>query len=82
MQTQVRIPEFNVEDEEMQFRQTSSMIYPTTTETVTTPRTKRRQQLIENSANTVSTDIENKRMQASNRVAAKRAQATPEEGER
>ena len=78
-QAEVRIPEFNEEDEEIQSCKTSPAVYPTNTETTATPRTKRRQQLVENSTSTVSANIENRRMRARNRMAAKRTEATPEE---
>ncbi|CAF1925095.1 unnamed protein product, partial [Rotaria magnacalcarata] len=79
--TQVRIPEFNANDNEMQPFQVPSTVITTTNE-ITTPRTKRRLQLAETCANVESKIVEHKRMQAHERMAAKRAAATPEEAER
>ncbi|CAF5029718.1 unnamed protein product, partial [Rotaria magnacalcarata] len=79
--TQVRIPEFNVDHNEIQPFQVPSTVITTTNE-ITTPRTKRRLQLAETCASVESTIVEHKRMQAHERIAAKRAAATPEEAER
>ncbi|CAF4642776.1 unnamed protein product, partial [Rotaria socialis] len=79
--TQVRIPEFNADDNEMQPFQVPSTVITTTNE-ITTPRTKRRLQLAETCASVERKIVEHKRMQARERMAAKRAAATPEEAER
>ncbi|CAF2088218.1 unnamed protein product, partial [Rotaria magnacalcarata] len=79
--TQVRIPQFNQEDDERRSFQVPSTVIMTTNE-ITTPRTKRRLQLAETCASVESTIVEQKRMQARDRMAAKRAAATPEEAER
>ncbi|CAF1021874.1 unnamed protein product, partial [Rotaria magnacalcarata] len=79
--TQVRIPQFNQEDNETQSFQVSPTVTTAINE-ITTPRTKRRLQLAETSANVESTMVEHKRMQARERTADKRAEATPEEAER
>ncbi|CAF1641912.1 unnamed protein product [Rotaria magnacalcarata] len=79
--TQVRIPQFNQEDDERRSFQVPSTVIMTTNE-ITTPRTKRRLQLAETCASVESTIVEQKRMQARERMAAKRAAATPEEAER
>ncbi|CAF1991547.1 unnamed protein product [Rotaria magnacalcarata] len=78
--TQVRIPEFNADNNKLQPFQVSSAVITTTNE-ITTPRTKRRLQLAETYANVEITTVEHKRMQARERMAAKRAAATPEEAE-
>ncbi|CAF2182230.1 unnamed protein product, partial [Rotaria magnacalcarata] len=79
--TQVRIPEFNADDNETQPFQVSSTVTTATNE-ITTPRTKRRLQLAETYANVQSTTAEYKRMQARERMATKRAETTPEQAER
>ncbi|CAF4505806.1 unnamed protein product, partial [Rotaria socialis] len=79
--TQVRIPQFNQEDDETRSFQVPSTVIMTTNE-ITTPRTKRRLQLAETCTSVESTIVEQKRMQARERMAAKRAAATPEEAER
>ncbi|CAM4986395.1 unnamed protein product [Rotaria socialis] len=79
--TQVRIPQFNQEDDERRSFQVPSTVIMTTNE-ITTPRTKRRLQLAETCASVESTIVEQKRMQARERMAAKRAAATSEEAER
>ncbi|CAF1159937.1 unnamed protein product, partial [Rotaria magnacalcarata] len=79
--TQVRIPEFNADDNEMQPFQVPSTVITTTNE-ITTPRTKRRLQLAETCASVERKIVKRKRMQARERMAAKRAAATPEEAER
>ncbi|CAF4230040.1 unnamed protein product [Rotaria magnacalcarata] len=79
--TQVCIPEFNADDNEMQPFQVPSTIITTTNE-IATPRTKRRLQLAETGTSFESTIVEQKCMQARERMAAKRAAATPEEAER
>ncbi|CAF1501115.1 unnamed protein product, partial [Rotaria magnacalcarata] len=79
--TQVRIPQFNQEDDETRSFQVPSTVIMTTNEIIT-PRTKRRLQLAETCASVESTIVEQKRIQARERMAAKRAAATPEEAER
>ncbi|CAF4286258.1 unnamed protein product, partial [Rotaria magnacalcarata] len=79
--TQVHIPQFNQEDDERRSFQVPSTVIMTTNEIIT-PRTKRRLQLAETCASVESTIVEQKRMQARERMAAKRAAATPEEAER
>ncbi|CAF3340850.1 unnamed protein product, partial [Rotaria socialis] len=79
--TQVRLPEFNADDNEIQPFQVPSTVITTTNE-ITTPRTKRRLQLAETCTSVESTIVEQKRMQARERMTAKRAAATPEEAER
>ncbi|CAF2144359.1 unnamed protein product [Rotaria magnacalcarata] len=79
--TQVRIPQFNQEDDEIRSFQVPSTVIMTTNK-ITTPRTKRRLQLAETCTSFESTIVEQKRMQARERMAAKRAAATPEEAER
>ncbi|CAF4236847.1 unnamed protein product [Rotaria magnacalcarata] len=79
--TQVRIPEFNVDDNDIQPFQVSSTVITTTNE-ITTPRTKPRLQLAQTYVSVESTIVEHERMQACERMAAKRAAATPEEAER
>ncbi|CAF1212538.1 unnamed protein product [Rotaria sordida] len=82
MLTQVRIPQFNTEDEETEPFQMSPTVSTATQEITITPRTKRRQQSTESYTNVENTNIEKKRIQARERMAAKRAEATPEEAER
>ncbi|CAF3731061.1 unnamed protein product [Rotaria socialis] len=79
--TQVRIPEFNADDNEMQPFQVPSTVITTTNEIIT-PRTKRRLQLVETCASVESKIVEHKRMQVRERMTAKRAAATSEEAER
>ncbi|CAF1417271.1 unnamed protein product [Rotaria magnacalcarata] len=79
--TQVRIPEFNADHDEIQPFQVPSTVITTTNE-ITTPRIKCRLQLEETCATVESTIVEHKRMQARERMAAKRAAPTPEEAER
>ncbi|CAF4508168.1 unnamed protein product [Rotaria magnacalcarata] len=79
--TQVRIHQFNQEDDETRSFQVPSTVIMTTNE-ITTPHTKRRLQLAETCTSVESTIVEQKRMQARERMAAKRAAATPEEVER
>ncbi|CAF2623647.1 unnamed protein product [Rotaria sp. Silwood2] len=80
--TQVRIPQFNREDDKTQSFQVSLIASTTTQEVTTTSRTKRRLQSIQNYVNVETGNIEKKRIQARERMAAKRAEATPEETER
>ncbi|CAF3690086.1 unnamed protein product [Rotaria socialis] len=75
--TQVRLPEFNADDNEMQPFQVPSTVITTTNE-ITTPRTKRRLRLAETCTSFESTIVEQKRMQARERMAAKRVAATSE----
>ncbi|CAF4724982.1 unnamed protein product, partial [Rotaria magnacalcarata] len=74
-------PQFNQEDDERRSFQVPSTVIMTTNE-ITTPRTKRRLQLAETCASIESTIVGQKRMQARERMAAKRAAATSEEAER
>ncbi|CAF4050661.1 unnamed protein product [Rotaria magnacalcarata] len=76
--TTVRIPEFNLADDEQQLLQTSETVFPATSETSLTPRTKRRQYSAENITNTEITNVDNQRILARQRMAAKRAEATQE----
>ena len=76
---QVRTSEFDLEDDAIESCQSSSMVCATTKEVATTPRTKRRQQLIDKDKNVESIDIINKQIQVREKVAAKRAEATSEE---
>ncbi|CAF4422189.1 unnamed protein product [Rotaria socialis] len=80
--TQVRIPNFNMEDGEQQLFLTSPMISQPAEEISTTPRTKRRQYSIENNSNADTTNVENQRTLARERMSINRAQAIPEEVER
>ncbi|CAF1549878.1 unnamed protein product [Rotaria magnacalcarata] len=80
--TQVRIPNFNMEDDEQQLFLTSPMISQPAEEISTTPRTKRRQYSIENNSNADTTNVENQRTLARERMSINRAQAIPEEVER
>ncbi|CAF4629847.1 unnamed protein product, partial [Rotaria socialis] len=80
--TQVRIPEFNADDNEMQPFQVASTVITTTNE-ITTPRTKRRLQLVETCTSFENTIVEQKperqRILARERSATRRAFLTPEE---
>ncbi|CAF4853382.1 unnamed protein product [Rotaria sp. Silwood1] len=80
--TQVRIPEFNAEDDETQQFQMSSTLSTVNQEIATTPRTKRRLQVTENYTNVENTNMDRRRQKARESMAAKRAQATPEEAGR
>ncbi|CAM2707356.1 unnamed protein product, partial [Rotaria socialis] len=80
--TQVRIPNFNMEDDEQQLFLTSPMISQPAEEISTTLRTKHRQYSIENNSNADTTNVENQRTLARERMSINRAQAIPEEVER
>ena len=54
--------EFNLEDDELQPCQSSSMVCATTKEAARTPRTKRGQQLIDNDESVESINIINKQI--------------------
>ncbi|CAF1446893.1 unnamed protein product [Rotaria sordida] len=80
--TQVRIPEFNIEDEEAQLLQTLSTTSTSVQQITTTPRTKRRLQVTENYTNVENTNMDRRRQKARESMAAKRAEATPKEAKR
>ncbi|CAF3371146.1 unnamed protein product [Rotaria sp. Silwood2] len=80
--TQIRIPGFNAEDDEIQQFQTLSAYSTVSQEIAKTPQTKRRLQAKETYTSVENTNIGKGRLQACQRMAAKRTQATPEEAER
>ncbi|CAF5120484.1 unnamed protein product, partial [Rotaria sp. Silwood1] len=80
--TQVRIPEFNARNDETQQFQMSSTLSTVNQEIATTPRIKRRLQVTENYTNVENTNMDRRRQKARESMAAKRAEATPEEAER
>ncbi|CAF4008694.1 unnamed protein product [Rotaria sp. Silwood1] len=80
--TQVRILEFNVEDDETQQYQTSSAYSMVSQETATTLLAKQRLQASEAHTREENTNIGKRRLQACQRMAVKRAQGTQKEAER
>jgi hypothetical protein len=80
--TQVRIPQFNLEDDESQPLQESPIVFTITKEILTNRQTKRKDHETENYVNVETEKVENQRKLARERSTARRAAFTPEQAER
>jgi hypothetical protein len=79
--TQVRIPQFNLEDDESQPLQESPIVFTITKEILTNRQTKRKDHETENYVNVETEKVENQRKLARERSTARRAAFTPEQAE-